>query len=284
MTTDRLDGDERRELALAVRIAEDPTATELAIALLERVAGHRNGTAGGNGEAMNDSDDFITGEEFEAAGRLQFELVDGNLYLSGRKEVSLGHGPAAHALLRIVAGRPDDASTEAVLAQLVAEQADAPKLTPKDLEVLSEVKFELLSGDLFAGGHNLGHGAPARTLMQLLAFPDDDDQGNVGAVIGAVLAAQTDALADEIVEWFQGPHIHTAEQCVFVRAKLQKLAATVIGQDRRELELRALQAQIDEALATPPQPNLRDEVQRLKELLRANGEALRALREDIRNF
>jgi hypothetical protein len=49
MTTERVEVDERRETSLAVRIAEDPAAADLAIALLDRVAGTGPGTPVGPG-------------------------------------------------------------------------------------------------------------------------------------------------------------------------------------------------------------------------------------------
>jgi hypothetical protein len=137
------------------------------------------------------SDDFITADQLQAVGKTWIEIDHGDLVV-GR--INFGHGPAAHAFLRVLAGRPDEVSTAAVLARLVAEQAEAPKLMPTDL-----------------------------------AGRDDNEEGDVAAVLGAVIMAQTDAIADEIVEFFHGGHVHVAEQRVFVRAKLQQLADAVVG-------------------------------------------------------
>ena len=80
----------------------------------------------------------ITAAEFEAAGDLTVELIDGDLYLGGR---SLGHGAAAHAVL---APRATEDPAAALAAALEGPAWADARLHLAELIVRHEVALEQL--------------------------------------------------------------------------------------------------------------------------------------------
>src|SRR4051812_3994648 len=136
-------------------------------------------------------------------------------------------------------------------------------ITGEEFGAAAGLKIELVDGNLCIGGRSLGHGALARWVLGLTSRGD---------------AAPVDAIADEILAWFAGgAHGNAAEQRTFLRTKLQQLVADLSPHDRREQQLRAPATQIDIALARPAEPDLRDEVERVRALIRENIAALDAL-------
>jgi hypothetical protein len=104
------------------------------------------------GGTMTD-DARITAEEFEAAGELDVELIEGELFIGG---CSFGHGPAAHAFLRLCARpvsrppRATDAERRRALAVLVRAAERPPSELRTRLEAI-EQQLRALADEIRAG-------------------------------------------------------------------------------------------------------------------------------------